>query len=295
MININDYKGHPGVYKWTSPRGFWYIGQTKDLYKRHYQFLHNKEYSGTFINKEKAVYSDLSSWKYEVLADYNGDPDWEKKLDILEFQLAEPYVSNCLNMKNGGGELKKRLITEIWILNYISELFETNFNFYRDLIIYDCNDGVCQNLRKRQLNRRDSLNSIKNEYKDAYYALNDTNSRLLWEWCINFKQRFNANIEKKMDRIYDIIMDFEEDDMNWYEEYRLNKLKYITEIYPYSMYKKDYEKSHFISDKYYGISYVDYTHWNHDYPFPTEKDIIHPIYDNDSLYVTRRNSFVKET
>lgn len=61
-----------GIYKWTSPSGKIYIGQSKNLERRKKEFLTNPfkyEYCefNTAIDKARRKYNDFSLWKYEIL------------------------------------------------------------------------------------------------------------------------------------------------------------------------------------------------------------------------------------
>ena len=63
-----------GIYKWTSPNGKSYIGQSVNLEKRYYEFLYNKHYSTsndykklTVIDKARKKHPDFEQWTYEIL------------------------------------------------------------------------------------------------------------------------------------------------------------------------------------------------------------------------------------
>lgn len=60
----DELKGKSGVYKWTSPDGFWYVGQSCDLYRRHREFMNFAgDYSGELVNlcdeSKIRLYDDL--------------------------------------------------------------------------------------------------------------------------------------------------------------------------------------------------------------------------------------------
>ena len=63
-----------GIYKWTSPSGKSYIGQSVNLERRHYDFSHKERYSNpygknelTVIDKARIKYPDFTQWTYEIL------------------------------------------------------------------------------------------------------------------------------------------------------------------------------------------------------------------------------------
>lgn len=82
-----------GIYKWTSPSGKIYIGQSKNLERRKKEFLLNpfkQEYNkwNTPIDKARRKYPDFTQWKYEIIIVC--EPE---QLDELEMKYIELYDS----------------------------------------------------------------------------------------------------------------------------------------------------------------------------------------------------------
>ena len=93
-----------GIYMWTSPSGKSYIGQSVDLQKRKWAFLHfSDRYGGQKINRARKKYSHKSLWNYKVL-EYCGID----KLDERERYYIELYdtINNGYNCESGGNENK---------------------------------------------------------------------------------------------------------------------------------------------------------------------------------------------
>lgn len=91
-----------GIYKWTSPNGKSYIGQSVNLEKRYYEFLYNKHYSTsndykklTKIDRARKKYPDFEQWTYEIL----------EYCEPNELNDREQYYINLYNtFKNGYNE-----------------------------------------------------------------------------------------------------------------------------------------------------------------------------------------------
>lgn len=120
----DELKGKSGVYKWTSPDGFWYVGQSCDLYRRHREFMNFAgDYSGELVNLERYKCPNPDKWVYEILEFTETEFDND--------ELEEQYISKFdplsrLNMKIGGGEFLKLL------LRYMKPGFKLLYNdFWR--------------------------------------------------------------------------------------------------------------------------------------------------------------------
>lgn len=91
-----------GIYKWTSPSGKSYIGQSVNLEKRYYEFLYSKHYSTsndykklTKIDRARKKYPDFEQWTYEIL----------EYCEPNELNDGEQYYINLYNtFKNGYNE-----------------------------------------------------------------------------------------------------------------------------------------------------------------------------------------------
>lgn len=93
------------IYKYVSPSGKVYIGQTINEEKRKHDFLHKKVYAGYKIDKARKKYGP-ENFEYSVLVKVCGDNEEElvKYLDILEIGFIKMYNSNNTgyNSTNGG-------------------------------------------------------------------------------------------------------------------------------------------------------------------------------------------------
>ena len=80
------------VYKYISPSGKIYIGQTNNEELRRSKFLDkDSSYAGSRIQKERQIFSDFSLWDYEVLKEIeDGD---RNKLDFWEAYYILKYNS----------------------------------------------------------------------------------------------------------------------------------------------------------------------------------------------------------
>ena len=97
-------KKKSGIYMWTSPSGKSYIGQSVDLQKRKWAFLHfGDRYGGQKINRARKKYNHKSLWDYKVLEYCDID-----KLDERERYYIELYdtINNGYNCESGGNENK---------------------------------------------------------------------------------------------------------------------------------------------------------------------------------------------
>jgi len=91
-----------GIYKWTSPKGKSYIGQSVNLEKRYYDFFHREIYSNPYkkkgltkIDRARKKYPDFEQWTYEILEYCNPN----------ELNDKEQYYINLYNtFKNGYNE-----------------------------------------------------------------------------------------------------------------------------------------------------------------------------------------------
>lgn len=90
------------IYKYTSPSGKIYIGQTIDEHKRRNKFFNLKEsYAGAYINNARKKYGP-ENFKYEVLVTTD-----QSNLDRLEKYYIKLFKSDCkefgYNLTIGGG------------------------------------------------------------------------------------------------------------------------------------------------------------------------------------------------
>lgn len=109
------------IYKYTSPGGKIYVGQTTDPEKRRECFLDiNTVYAGQKMEKERHKYSDLNKWKYEILYTLEGDEYViREKLDFLEVYYIIKYDSIFSGLNTVLGNYTKiaynRFFTEYYI------------------------------------------------------------------------------------------------------------------------------------------------------------------------------------
>ena len=98
------------IYRYKSPSGKYYIGQTIDEHKRRIKFL-NKDisYGGPKIENARKKYGP-ENFEYCVLMKVEGDnPDEVKKyLNILEIYFIKKYdsINNGYNLQEGGNSHK---------------------------------------------------------------------------------------------------------------------------------------------------------------------------------------------
>lgn len=92
------------VYKYTSPNGKIYIGQTIDEIGRRHSFMHKTHYAGNKMDRARKKYGP-ENFKYEVLMEFIGEKDrLISILNKLETAYIEYYdsVNNGYNSNYGG-------------------------------------------------------------------------------------------------------------------------------------------------------------------------------------------------
>lgn len=94
------------IYRYKSPSGKYYIGQTIGEEERRHKFLHSDVYAGPKIDKARMKYGP-ENFEYTVLMKVTGDNEEEvhNYLDILEIGFIRMYDSfnNGYNCTIGGG------------------------------------------------------------------------------------------------------------------------------------------------------------------------------------------------
>jgi group I intron endonuclease len=99
-----EYEGI--IYRYKSPSGKYYIGQTINEERRRGRFLYDKSYGGPKIDRARKKYGP-ENFEYTVLVKVTGDNQDEVKhyLDILEIEFIKMYdsVENGYNIVKGGG------------------------------------------------------------------------------------------------------------------------------------------------------------------------------------------------
>lgn len=93
------------IYRYKSPSGKYYIGQTVNEEERRSDFLYEDEYAGPKINNARQKYGP-ENFEYTVLMKVTGDDEEvHKYLDILEIGFIRMYDSynNGYNSTIGGG------------------------------------------------------------------------------------------------------------------------------------------------------------------------------------------------
>ena len=100
------------IYRYKSPSGKYYIGQTMDEKGRRHMFLYNNSfgYAGNRINEARKKYGP-KNFEYSILVKITGDnPDEVRKyLNILECFFIKKYDSykNGYNMSEGGHNMSE--------------------------------------------------------------------------------------------------------------------------------------------------------------------------------------------
>ena len=94
------------IYRYKSPSGKYYIGQTIGEEERRHKFLHSDVYAGPKIDKARMKYGP-ENFEYTILMKVTGDNEEEvhNYLDILEIGFIRMYDSfnNGYNCTIGGG------------------------------------------------------------------------------------------------------------------------------------------------------------------------------------------------
>lgn len=96
-----------GIYKWTSPNGKSYIGQSINLERRKQDFINNELYttnnecSLTVIDKARKKYPDFEQWYYEIL-EYC-EPNELNDREQFYINLYDTF-KNGYNQTSGGGQ-----------------------------------------------------------------------------------------------------------------------------------------------------------------------------------------------
>ena len=96
-----------GIYKWTSPSGKSYIGQSVNLENRKQDFITNKLYttknkrSLTVIDKARKKYPDFEQWYYEILEFC--EPNELNYREQYYIKLFDTF-KNGYNETSGGGQ-----------------------------------------------------------------------------------------------------------------------------------------------------------------------------------------------
>lgn len=93
------------IYRYKSPSGKYYIGQTTKERKRHWEFLNNEMYAGGKIDNARRKYGP-ENFEYTILIKVTGDTKREVKqyLNILEIGFIRIYdsIKNGYNIQEGG-------------------------------------------------------------------------------------------------------------------------------------------------------------------------------------------------
>ena len=118
------------IYKYTSPSGKSYIGQTTNESKRRNKFKHvDKDYAGDKINNARRKYGP-ENFEYEVLEIVKCDSEEEmtEKLNTLEVYYIGLYdtFKNGYNMSIGGEGSRGYKMTEEQVQKHINRMFTNN-------------------------------------------------------------------------------------------------------------------------------------------------------------------------
>lgn len=118
------------IYKYTSPSGKVYIGQTVNERKRRKKFLNlNEDYAGLKINNARLKYGP-ESFDYEVLEKkvYNSSEECIEELNKLEIYYIGKYDSfkNGYNMSIGGEDSSGYKMAEEQKAKHTKRMLENN-------------------------------------------------------------------------------------------------------------------------------------------------------------------------
>ena len=86
------------IYRYKSPSGKYYIGQTINEYSRRYNFLYDKKYGGEKIDNARKKYGP-ENFEYAVLMKVTGD----SKDEVIKYlnQLEQFFIKTYDSIKNG--------------------------------------------------------------------------------------------------------------------------------------------------------------------------------------------------
>lgn len=120
------------IYRYKSPRGKYYIGQTIDEVSRRRNFLNSSnKYGGTKIDRARKKYGP-ENFEYCVLMKVEGDNPEEVKnyLNILEIYFIKQYdsINNGYNLTEGGDGTVGYKHSEEWKQSFSQYLQGNKFN-----------------------------------------------------------------------------------------------------------------------------------------------------------------------
>ena len=123
-----------GIYKWTNKEtGEYYIGQSKNLYKRCSKFLDfSRKYAGKKIDELRERFPSLIYWNYEILSICSPeDLDAEEKYFINENQ-----TSLLLNSKHNNTDsfFKDNDYSSTILEHYAKKILTNKYPFYKKII-----------------------------------------------------------------------------------------------------------------------------------------------------------------
>lgn len=178
------------IYKYTSPSGKIYIGQTKNEEERRKEFLDkNAEYAGMKMMSERFEYPNFEEWKYEVLEKYDTYPEKLKK--VLDFR----EVVNILNYNSieeglngkGGGDIESLCNNYLLIDLYLQSDVCIQDKILNDIITLPKISGffLYENMRQRTEKEYDDsevielLADLNGHQKKGYKCIKEKLKKLL--------------------------------------------------------------------------------------------------------------------
>lgn len=190
------------IYKYTSPSGKVYIGQTIDEQNRRVQFLNDKiEYAGPKINKARLKYG-VYNFDYEIIFKVCSNIKSEVK-DILnekEIQYINIYDSfnNGYNSDLGGNsctytrtEENKQKLSE-QITNY----YKTHKSSVAKPILQYTNDGKFIQEWESAKQAGDNLNIFSNSITTVCKGNMNTAGGFIWQYKIDNNIQKTINVKK---------------------------------------------------------------------------------------------------
>lgn len=185
------------IYRYTSPRGKTYVGQTTDENRRRSQFFDiTKPYAGKRMESERKKYPKLNDWKYEVLTTLEeDDPDiFREKLTFLEAYYIIHTSSICWGLNTYLADAET-ICKNRYLKNYYNDLkdvcekLEVLNNIDPDQFSCPINEKEYYSSTSF-VNDSFWMNEIRNRFRTTNNLLSNCDKKELFKW---FKKTEEVN------------------------------------------------------------------------------------------------------